>query len=224
MNSTLILSREQVRRVDRIAIEDYQLPGIVLMENAALGVVAAVMDLLGKTPSPNVAILCGSGNNGGDGFAVARHLLNRRFHVDVFLLGDRERIAGDAKINLRVIEKMGLTPAPCSAAFQAVLSRSDLIIDALFGTGLTDEVRPRAKKVIETINAAGKPVLAVDIPSGLHCDTGKPLGIAVRAKTTVTFVARKRGFTQSGAEKYTGNIIVASIGAPRDIMEKNLQS
>ena len=220
MDDEIVLSRDQVREIDRRAIEDYGIPGIVLMENASRAVAQAALRQLSQLRDPQVAIVAGTGNNAGDGFAVARHLHNAGIKLTVLLAGDPARISGDAKTNLDVIRRMNLNlhvlnrDAQGLTELRTQLQRADLIIDAILGTGLTGQVRGFYAQVIEAINSSNKSVLAVDIPSGLDCDTGQALGQAVRALTTVTFVARKKGFDAPAAKPYIGKVLVADIGAP----------
>lgn len=224
MDKEPALTREQVRQVDRIAIEDYGIPGIVLMENASRAVADIARRRLSNSADPRVVIVTGTGNNAGDGFAVVRHLHNARISVVVLLAGDPGRITGDAATNLEIIRKMQLDIRTLSRDEQgldqlrAELSRSDLIIDAIFGTGLSGPIRGFYAQVIETLNSSASAVLSVDIPSGLDCDTGQPLGPTVHAVATVTFVARKTGFDAPGADTYTGLVHVADIGAPREFI------
>ena len=224
MSQELVLSRDQVREVDRRAIEDYGIPGIVLMENAARGLAHVARQKLADSVNPRVAIVTGTGNNAGDGFAVARHLHNVQCHPVVLIAGAEPSISGDARTNLEIIKRMGLDVQTLSQDQQGLdelcreLQQADLVIDAIFGTGLSGAVRGFYRDVIEQINAGSTAVLAVDIPSGLDCDTGQPLGSAVRAQTTVTFVARKIGFDAPGANAYIGQVLVVDIGAPRELL------
>jgi len=220
----------QVRELDRIAIEEYGIPGIVLMENAARACALAAEDMLGGAQGRRVAVLCGKGNNGGDGFAVARHLTNWGSQVRILLLasaGDILAGPGETATNLRVALKMGipldeLRDAEGVAGAVAGCADADLIVDALLGTGISGQVREPYLGAIRALNALGVPVLAVDVPSGLDCDTGRPLGEAVRADRTVTFVFRKVGFGRPGAAQYTGQVQVAEIGIPRPAIERKL--
>ncbi len=220
----LVLSRDQIREVDRRAIDHYGIPGIVLMENASRGLFKSAERMLAKAGGSRVVIIAGTGNNAGDGFAVARHLHNAGYLPIIVIVGQESRIAADARTNLEIIKRMGLCLKLLSqdqrglAELADELPRAELVIDAIFGTGWSGQVRGFYKDVIEQINASSIPVLAVDIPSGLDCDTGQPLGLAVRAQTTVTFVARKIGFDAPGADAYTGKVIVADIGAPIELI------
>lgn len=216
----LMLTREQVRAVDRIAIEDYGVPGVVLMENAGRG--AAEM-LLDQSPLGRILIICGKGNNGGDGFVIARHLDNAGVDVRVVLLTEPEELTGDAATNYRIVEKMGLVihqvDLPRDAEqLKSLLDEADWVVDAILGTGLTGPARGPYAMAIEYINVANTPVLAVDIPSGLDCDLGPVLDLTVKADMTATFVALKTGLCVSGAMEFTGDIRVVDIGAPRQIL------
>jgi NAD(P)H-hydrate epimerase len=192
------------------------------MENAGRGAAEVLVSL--GIPGP-VAVCCGKGNNGGDGFVIARHLDNRGVPVEVLLFADPGELTGDAAINFRIIDRAGLPiilgPEGRfdTQALAKSLSTPAWIVDALFGTGLTGPVRAPFDQVIRTINASGVRILAVDIPSGLDCDTGLPLGVTIRAAHTVTFVAQKQGFANPGAREWLGQVHVVDIGAPRKVME-----
>ena len=214
------MSRQEVRAVDGWAINEIGAPGVLLMENAGRSCAELVKEKLAATPSREVCVFCGTGNNGGDGYVIARHLLNAGFKVSVALCGDREKVRGDARVNLEVLERLGhtvvhLDPGAVDVASRIgqLAGRAGLLVDALFGTGLQGQLREPYRSLVETINALQRPVLAVDIPSGLDCDTGEPLGAAIQAAYTVTFVAVKKGFVASSqAGRYVGELYVASIG------------
>jgi NAD(P)H-hydrate epimerase len=217
------LTRRQVREIDRRAIEEYGIPGIVLMENAGRNAAQFILGV--PRPAGPIAIVCGGGNNGGDGFVIARHLANAGQEVGLFLACEPARLIGDAAVNYGVVEKMALrsypfdTPERIGAALPA-LHRSTLIADALLGTGFSGPVRPPLDGAIEAVNLARHAVIvAVDVPSGLDCDSGRPAEPTVRAHYTITFVARKIGFHVPGAEDYTGSIIIADIGAPVGLVQ-----
>ena len=214
------LTLQQVRRVDEIAINERGIPGLALMESAATHVAdQAMMMLDDKSEGKHVVILCGGGNNGGDGFAAARLLSERGANVTAVMLKPRDSYSGDAKTNLERCQTI-VEAVDDPLATLGKLGSNDLIIDAIFGTGLDSDVREREAGVIEWINGQDVPVLAVDIPSGLDCDTGKPLGVAAWADRTVTFIATKVGFTKAGASEYTGEVIVADIGTPAELVEQ----
>ncbi len=214
------MTRDQVRSFDDWAINQAGIPGAVLMENAGRSCAELIKDKLVDVANPKVCIFCGTGNNGGDGYVIARHLLNSDFEVTVVIAGGRSKVKGDAKINLdileglgRVVEQLDIDAPDVAAKVSAFADGADMLVDALFGTGLKGQLSRQYMDLIASINALNKPILAVDIPSGLDCDTGRALGLAVRASCTVSFVAVKKGFTT--AEKtaeYTGEIFVASIG------------
>jgi NAD(P)H-hydrate epimerase len=215
-----IMSRDEVRAVDGWAINQIGAPGVVLMENAGRSCAELVKEKLDGVDDPEVCVFCGTGNNGGDGYVIARHLLNAAFKVTVVVCGAPEKVAGDARINLDVLERLGHTIDPLDPSSRDVevgvrtlAGRANMIVDALFGTGLRGPLRAGHQVLVEAINALGTPILAVDIPSGLDCDTGRPLGAAIRAAYTVTFVAVKSGFAAAPeAGEYTGQVYVASIG------------
>jgi len=213
-----LLSREEARALDRRAIEEVGVPGVVLMENAGRGC-AELLRRLGV--HGRVIVCCGKGNNGGDGFVIARHLDNRGVPGRVLLFARPEGLTGDAALNHGILRKSGVPidvragPAVDAEALRQELAAAEWVVDALFGTGLAGAVRPPFDQVIAAINASGAKVLAVDIPSGLDCDTGQPLGPTVRAQHTVTFVAMKNGFANPAAREWTGVVHVADIGAPR---------
>ena len=216
------LTRKQAREVDRQAVEA-GLPSIVLMENAAIHTAAAVFEALASTVAPDearVVVLCGGGNNGGDGYAIARHLHNRGANVTIYAVVPAERLKGDAEINHRVCRHLGLDIRPLSTAAQldseaSTWSAAHVLIDAMLGTGFRGEVRKHMAEVIRCADQLDGPMtVAVDVPSGLDCETGEPANAAIRADLTVTFVAPKTGFDQPAARERLGRVIVADIGVP----------
>lgn len=215
----MVMTRDKVRAFDARAINTLGIPGVALMENAGRSCAELVVDKLKGNTEPKVCVFCGTGNNGGDGYVIARHLLNHGLKVTVVVCGDYNKIKGDAKTNLNILERMGQSIERLNPADNDIAERvahfnagSSVIVDALFGTGLKGQLSDEYKRLIESINTCNIPVLAVDIPSGLDCDSGKPLGAAIRAKWTVTFVAVKKGFLTADTAQYTGEIFVASIG------------
>jgi NAD(P)H-hydrate epimerase len=206
--------RQQVRDFDVWAINTLGVPGVVLMENAGRGCFEIISQELKKRRAAKVCIFCGTGNNGGDGFVIARLLKNAGYKVRVILCGAASKIIGDAQINYAVAKNTGIEICELSSAEQVKswAADYDLLVDAIFGTGLSGQPKPESAMLINTINAMNKPVVAVDIPSGLDCDTGEPLGTAIKAIMTVTFVAAKKGFQNPRSIKYTGDVYVASIG------------
>jgi NAD(P)H-hydrate epimerase len=214
-----IMTREEVRAFDAWAIEQLGLPGMVLMENAGRACSDLIRRQLSGACTPRICIFCGTGNNGGDGFVCARHLFNQGLTPTIVLTGDPDKVKGDARANLDVLIRMGrhievldLSSVDLEARVKGLAGGSAMVVDAIFGTGLKGEVSAPHARLIRAINGLGVQILAVDIPSGLDCDTGKPLGEAIRAAYTMTFVAMKKGFTSPEAKAHTGEVIVASIG------------
>lgn len=207
------LTRAQVRELDRRSIEEFHIPGIVLMENAARAVAEVALKML-NTTNAQVAIVCGNGNNGGDGFAAARHLHNADARVT--LIDASHDLKGDALTMSRIAEAMKIPRLG-----KPDQRKYDLIVDAVFGTGLTRAPAGAFATLIDWINQSKTPVLAIDVPSGLDCDSGNPLGPCVRATRTVTFVGEKIGFACSVSHLFTGEVIVAGIGCPRELIKSS---
>jgi NAD(P)H-hydrate epimerase len=214
------LTRDQVREVDRHAIEDLGIPSIVLMENAGRGTAEIILDYLDQLGSPVVHLVAGRGNNGGDAFVVARHLYLAGAPIRMWLAADENTLADDAAINCRILRSLGIDVRPVVSPVQFAAAAAEwrgaaVIVDGLLGTGFSGDVREPIRSVIAAINAAvAALVIALDVPSGLDCDTGRPGGVAVEADLTVTFVARKLGFDAPGATRFTGDVRVVGIGAP----------
>jgi len=216
------LTRAEVREIDRRAIEEYGLPGMVLMENAGRGAAELLHAL---APNAAVAIVCGRGNNAGDGFVIARHLENLGHHVRLLLAGEPAELRGDAAIAWRVADKAGMPVTRLASAtpaeWEQALAGAEWIVDALLGTGATGAPRGAVATAIDAVNAAGRRgsrVFAVDLPSGLDCDTGTAAGACVRADVTATFVARKVGFDAPAATPLLGKVHVVGIGVPRPLL------
>lgn len=228
------LTRQQVREVDRLAIETLGIPGVVLMENAGREVAFTVLDALEAdlqvyAADARVAILCGGGNNGGDGYVVARHLANHGAAVTAYAAVDPASLTGDPAIHAAVAQKMGLV-VPMFTEEQLLAERerfadAHVLVDALLGTGFSGEVRPHLAAVIDAANACkerGALIVAVDVPSGFDCDTGEASANAILADITVTFVAPKRGFAHPQAELYLGRLTVGDIGVPPTLIRQVL--
>jgi NAD(P)H-hydrate epimerase len=216
------LFRAEVREVDRRAIDEYGMSGVVLMENAGRGYVDVMCRLGCRGP---VVVVCGKGNNAGDGFVIARHLDIRGITVRVVLLGQPDELRGDAAANHAILVRAGISIVELSApfnaeAFDAKLAGAEWIVDALLGTGATGIPREPIATAIRRINLAKARRLAVDLPSGLDCDTGEPADPTIRADHTCTFVAAKIGFTNLRAGTYLGQVHVIDIGAPRRLVEE----
>ncbi len=214
-----VVTPEQMNRIDRSCIEDFGIPGIVLMENAALRVVDEILRCLDNVRGKNIVLFAGKGNNGGDALAVARHLFNKGAAVRVFLLAEEAALTGDAATNYSILKAMGvpvelLLQGLQLEAVKAALGASELVIDGIFGTGLKRDVAGIAKQVIEAVNDSGKKVIAIDVPSGIHGESGRVLGTCVKADTTVTFGFPKLGLLVHPGCEYAGRLMVTDIGIP----------
>jgi NAD(P)H-hydrate epimerase len=220
-----VATAEQMQELDRKAIEAYRIPGIVLMENAGRGATEVISNTFPDLQKMKIAIVAGKGNNGGDGFVIARYLLNRRISVKVYLLADPKGLRGDAETNFQIFQRMKgeVISVPSSKDYQKVkkeLEKFDLLIDAIFGTGLDAEVRGYYREVIDHLNTLQKPIVAIDIPSGLDANTGKPFGTAVRASLTITFGLPKIGHVISPGLDYVGKLKLVDIGLPKKLVEE----
>lgn len=219
-----LYSADQVREFDRQTMDEIGIPGIVLMENAGVAATnlfcAHFVDVF---PGP-VVVLAGKGNNGGDGYVMARHLLNRGWQVVTLILAESEAISGDAAHNLRALIACGGFVEFCPEETSLDLALESLnvrvIIDALFGTGLSSPVRGHYARAIDWINGKGYPVFSVDIPSGIDATNGRVLGRAVKAKETVTFAVGKVGQVLAPGCEYVGRLHVADIGIPPQVTSR----
>lgn len=212
---------EMMRKIDSYCIESLNMPGIVLMENAALKIIKNI-DL---NKFSTFVIVCGKGNNGGDGFAVARHLYLLGKKVNVFLIGSNEGMSEDCKTNYRILKNFGIKIGRINNVedineFRDYIIESDMTIDAVFGTGLTRNVDGIYDTAITVMNENSSYILSIDVPSGFESDSGRKLGNCIRSNHTVTFQLYKRGFLNYGTDKYTGNITVENIGIPEMVIEK----
>lgn len=218
-----VLNRQQSRDVDRRASEAYGLSGLVLMENAGRG---AADRLIARGARGPVLIACGKGNNGGDGFVIARHLDAQGIAVRVAVWGTRDEFRGDAAANLEIllrseVEVEFFAPdRPPSSDWWQRQAGGDWIVDALLGTGSQGAPRPPLDEAIRRLNDLGRPILAVDLPSGLDCDTGVPASDTIRATETCTFVAPKPGLLEPRAEAYVGALTILPIGVPRKLLRE----
>ncbi len=223
-----LVTAEEMRLADSSAINEYGIPGAVLMENAGHALANQAEKMLGTLNGKKIAIFCGGGNNGGDGLVAARHLYNRGCEVRLYFLADPEVFRGDALLNYNIITNMGITGFQLLEGNRLNVARmalwsSDLAIDAIFGTGMHDNVQDIALEVINMLNESDTPVIACDIPSGLSASTGQPLGAAVKAAATVTFGFCKMGLVLPAARQFVGELIVADISLPVQV-EENLGS
>jgi NAD(P)H-hydrate epimerase len=229
-----VVTAQEMRLLDKRTIEEYGIPGMVLMENAGLGVLREMNLRYGDLTGKAVTVIAGKGNNGGDGFVIARHLYQRGGRVKTYLLGQKENVKGDARINLQIYIKIGgafqelagpLNPGKNSQSLESDLKQSDLIVDAIFGTGLTntksDPTGQMTSQVITWMNESGKPIVAVDIPSGISSDTGEIIETGVKADLTVTFGLPKRGHYLYPGAGHRGVLRVVDIGIPHSLIAEN---
>lgn len=220
----LLVDSSEMARIDRKTIEEIGIPGIVLMENAARGAAAFYQEEIPNLERCCIAVVAGSGNNGGDGFALARLFSEKGARVRVICLRPPEKIRGDARINYEILLKLNVEitvwdeTKDFAGQFE-VIRTSDVIIDAILGTGLNSEVRGLFKDVIEAVNRLDIPVLAVDVPSGIDASTGKILGVAIRARATATFALPKIGQILDPGEEYVGKLKVVDIGVPACVLQ-----
>lgn len=217
-----ILDKTQMQEADRITITEYGVPSIVLMENAALSVVKVISEKFSDIE--DVAILCGKGNNGGDGLAVARHLFNKGYNVKVYLFAKLNELKGDARTNLSICQKMGIEIKSITSEkifFEAFteLFDSPLIVDGLFGTGLEKPLEGFWATVVETVNTLPSIILSIDIPSGLNASQWEVAGPAIKAHTTVTFGGYKIAHIFPPASRYCGRVHLFDIGIPRELLQ-----
>jgi len=213
-----------MREADRRTVEEIGIPSLVLMENAGRQVVAVIESIHGDLLERQVAVLCGRGNNGGDGFVVARALVQRGVDVSVFLIGRVAQVRGDARTNLEILGRIGLTIVEIadSQAWElhfSEVSDCTLIVDAIFGTGLNAPLAGLMETVVADVNASGIPVVSIDLPSGLSADSYELVGDSIEASMTVTLTAPKLPLILPPAGTRAGDIVIADIGIPSDVLE-----
>ncbi|MFA5039223.1 MAG: NAD(P)H-hydrate epimerase [Candidatus Omnitrophota bacterium] len=210
----------QMMRLDRQAQLRYGIAPLILMENAGRCAAEEASRMLGGGRAGRVVCVCGTGNNGGDGFVCARHLVNRGIRTDVFLLGSPGKLKGDARLNFLILKKMGLRIRLLKeggdfSALRRALKKSRVVVDAIFGIGFKGRPRAWHEKAIQETNACLKPVLSLDVPSGLDPLTGRAEGACVRAQRTITFGFPKTGLFRGQGPFYSGKVLVADISLPR---------
>lgn len=219
-----VLNSTQMKSIDKKAIQDIGIIGPILMENAGSEISRQILKRFPRISTKSVSIICGKGNNGGDGFVVARHLYNKGCRPQVVLLAKKGDLKGDAELNGRIVDKMGLsiTEVTDEEEWEKIRERvmdSDIIVDAIFGTGLTKPVRGRYTQVIEDINRSDSYKVAVDIPSGISSDQFQIIGPCIRADLTVTMAAPKIPHIFPPAEDFMGELVIADISAPSFLFE-----
>jgi hydroxyethylthiazole kinase-like uncharacterized protein yjeF len=215
----ILVTAAEMQEMDRRTIESFGIPGRVLMENAGRGAVRFLLRQFSGLNKKRVGIIAGRGNNGGDGFVIARYLAQSGITVDVYLLARRNRVQGDAAANLGLLDPLHVPviEIPDEASFsihQSAMAAADAWVDAILGTGLKSDVKGYFRTVIDFINGLKKPIFAVDIPSGLNSDTGQPCGVSIRAAATATFAYAKTGHMIYPGTDYTGKLEIVDIGIP----------
>ena len=219
-----ILNSVQMREADRRTIEEIGIPSIVLMENAGRKVVAAMESAFSELDKYRIAIVCGHGNNGGDGFVVARTLLQRGLDINVLLLGHTADVDGDARANLDVLARLGqeiieISDLEAWDRYRPEVASVDVIVDAILGTGLNKPLGGLVAAVVSGINDIGLPVVSLDLPTGLSADRAELTGGCIRAKLTVTFDSPKVPLVLAPATSYVGDLVVADIGIPNEVIK-----
>jgi NAD(P)H-hydrate epimerase len=218
-----LVQAAEMREMDLEATRRYGIPGLLLMENAGLGIAQVIVEHLfqGKPRGKKAVIIAGPGNNGGDGFVVGRHLFNRGAEVRFIISVSPEKYGGDAAVNFQIIDKMGLPyqvmQQDTADELKAIIKEADLVVDALFGTGFKGAAREPLASLIRSVNEAEKPVVAVDIPSGLEADSGRVAGECIKALTTVTMGMPKIGLYLNPGAQYAGRVVVADISFPPEL-------
>src|SRR3954451_7203660 len=219
-----ILNAAQMREADRFTIEEIGIPSLVLMENAGRQVVAAMEATYEAQLEGRVAVLCGRGNNGGDGFVVARTLMQRGIDASVFVVGPIAEVRGDAKTNLEILGRLGITVVEINDEQSWELHFSEiaqctLIVDAIFGTGLKNALSGMLETVVADVNASDIPIVSIDLPSGLSSDTPHLVGDCIDASMTVTLGAPKLPLILPPGEAYSGEVVIADIGIPYEVID-----
>ena len=219
-----LVTAGEMQQMDKETIDNMGIPGRILMENAGAGAFRFMDRVFPDLAEKSVGVVAGRGNNGGDGFVMARHLYQKGISVKVYLLSEKGRIQGDARANLNILDPLGVpvVDVPDVVAFKkqkAAMRRHDVWVDSIFGTGLNSDVRGHYKEVILFLNALGKPVFAVDIPSGLNADNGQVCGVCIQAQATATFAFPKIGHVVYPGAAYTGKLDIIDIGIPGQVAD-----
>lgn len=219
-----IVTVAEMKNLEKTAIEEYGVPGIVLMENAGVEVARQIENIVGCLENKKISVFAGTGNNGGDGYVVARHLHNQGAKVKVFIIGSKESVVGDALLNLQIITNMGIDILEVVSQHdwdkvKITLTFTDCLVDALVGTGFTGQLRENMVQAVECINKMNKSIIAIDIPTGVDGDTGQTKSVAVKASHTVTFALPKQGLLLYPGASYAGELYVADIGVPRVLLQ-----
>ena len=219
---SLAVTSRQMQRLDEKAIKGVGIPSLVLMENAGRLVAGEVRRMIPRKSRPTVTVVCGNGNNAGDGLVAARHLLEKSIKTHVVLIGKSGGLKNDAKVNYQILKKLKypvIQAGRVTPRVSRMFREADIIVDAVFGFGLNRKIEAPFDKFIGEINASKARIVAVDIPSGLDGTTGKIWGVCVRAQRTVTFSLPKKGFYLKDGPGVTGKVVVVDIGIPKKLMK-----
>lgn len=213
-----VVTSKEMQELDRRAIEELGIPSLTLMENAGRGVAEIVMEIAPANSS--ILILCGKGNNGGDGLVAARYLAERGFGVTVLLFCEPSELKNDPTVNFKKLSELKVLAKILGSDtdYDTLLQNASLVIDALFGVGLKRKIEEPYASAIAVVNRSGKKVVAIDVPSGLDADTGEVLGIAVKASVTATLALAKKGLYAGKGPEYSGAIRIVDIGIPKEIL------
>jgi NAD(P)H-hydrate epimerase len=214
------MRRSEVREIDRIAIERFGMSGLVLMENAGRGAADRIARVL--PDGCGVCILCGTGNNAGDGYVIARHLELLGFRPRIVSLVPLEKLSGDAEANAKIAAKSGIpiTVVATAEEIDGLIRDQDCVLDCMLGTGAVGNPRGLFRDAVQVANRKSGPRVAIDLPTGLDCDSGQPAEATFRADLTVTFVAEKDGFACESAKPFLGNVEVVGIGVPLSLLQQ----
>jgi hydroxyethylthiazole kinase-like uncharacterized protein yjeF len=216
-----VVTAEEMRGIDKKTIEEFGIPGVVLMERAGLAVASRIKEIFGRK---RVLVVCGSGNNGGDGFVVARYLYKEGWDVKVFLTSKPEDLKGDALLEYKIAAKSGVPISPVEELLthhSSLITKHSIFVDALLGTGLGKNVAGTLSEVIRLVNKLNMPIVSVDIPSGISSDNGQIMGQAVKADYTITFGLPKRGHLLYPGAEHTGKLFVEDIGFPKELLRSD---
>lgn len=223
-----IVDAKTMRAIDKYCIETLGIKGILLMEHAAVKIFEEIEKKLVEVNWNSITIVCGVGNNGGDGLALGRLLYLKGYEVKIFIVGNIEKGSNDFKENLNILNNINLIDDKVliefvqeneTDKFQDTVEKSHIIVDGIFGTGITRRVEGIYSTIISLINGSGKYVVAIDVPSGINSDNGEVMGFAIKARETITLQLCKKGFLNSGTKEYWGNIKLVDIGIPEKVIE-----
>ena len=217
------ITSQKMRGIDKRAIMEFGIGSIILMENAGYRASCVALSMLSKKKTKKVVCVCGKGNNGGDGFVCARHLINNGVDIDIFLVGEPSQLTKDTKINYNILKKMGKTIKVLKTkkdfyALKTKFKKAQLLIDAIFGIGLSGRVKEPYREVIDLMNQSKIPILAIDVPSGLDATEGGVLGVCIRARKTVSFALPKTGFLKNQGPSHVGELITVDISIPNKLL------